>query len=59
MSKLDENGNRVYRVARGKTDPQGTLKPIRFGAKLGRNEPCHCGSGLKFKRCCLPKHEGM
>ncbi|PSJ45554.1 preprotein translocase [Zobellella endophytica] len=21
--------------------------------KLGRNDPCHCGSGLKYKRCCL------
>ena len=21
----------------------------------GRNEPCPCGSGLKYKRCCLPK----
>lgn len=21
----------------------------------GRNEPCFCGSGKKFKRCCLPK----
>lgn len=21
-------------------------------AKLGRNDPCHCGSGSKFKRCC-------
>lgn len=21
--------------------------------KLGRNEPCHCGSGLKYKKCCL------
>ena len=20
---------------------------------LGRNEPCHCGSGRKYKRCCL------
>lgn len=20
---------------------------------LGRNEPCHCGSGKKFKKCCL------
>jgi uncharacterized protein YecA (UPF0149 family) len=19
--------------------------------KLGRNDPCHCGSGLKFKKC--------
>ena len=21
--------------------------------KLGRNDPCHCGSGKKFKRCCM------
>lgn len=24
-------------------------------AKPGRNEPCPCGSGNKYKRCCLPK----
>ncbi len=24
---------------------------------LGRNDPCHCGSGLKYKRCCLVKDE--
>lgn len=23
--------------------------------KLGRNGPCSCGSGLKYKKCCLPK----
>ena len=22
---------------------------------LGRNDPCHCGSGKKYKRCCLKK----
>ena len=22
---------------------------------IGRNDPCPCGSGLKFKRCCLSK----
>lgn len=21
--------------------------------KLGRNEKCHCGSGIKYKKCCL------
>ncbi|HMS15382.1 MAG TPA: preprotein translocase subunit SecA [Planctomycetota bacterium] len=27
-------------------------KPFkREGPKLGRNDPCHCGSGLKFKKC--------
>jgi hypothetical protein len=25
--------------------------------KIGRNEPCPCGSGKKYKHCCLKKHE--
>ncbi len=24
---------------------------------VGRNDPCPCGSGLKFKKCCLRKYE--
>lgn len=26
--------------------------PIRRGERQGRNEPCSCGSGKKFKVCC-------
>jgi methionyl aminopeptidase len=26
-------------------------------SKVGRNEPCPCGSGLKFKKCCIGKKE--
>ena len=26
-------------------------------AKIGRNAPCPCGSGKKYKKCCLRKHE--
>ena len=25
---------------------------IRKGKKVGRNDPCPCGSGLKYKKCC-------
>jgi tetratricopeptide (TPR) repeat protein len=25
--------------------------------KTGRNDPCPCGSGKKYKKCCLPMHE--
>jgi len=25
--------------------------------KAGRNDPCPCGSGKKYKKCCLPLHE--
>lgn len=33
-------------------DEQGT---IRKNKKIGRNDPCPCGSGRKFKKCCVGK----
>jgi hypothetical protein len=27
------------------------------GQHPGRNDPCHCGSGRKYKHCCLEKDE--
>src|SRR5438046_5408903 len=27
------------------------------GARIGRNDPCPCGSGRKYKRCCLARDE--
>lgn len=30
----------------------GTLLPPVQKEKLGRNDPCPCGSGRKFKKCC-------
>ncbi len=31
---------------------------LRTEPKLGRNEPCHCGSGAKYKKCCLDDDRG-
>jgi len=32
----------------------GTTRPLQSpGAKLGRNDPCPCGSGRKYKKCCM------
>jgi hypothetical protein len=28
------------------------IEPIRRGPKIGRNQPCPCGSGKKYKKCC-------
>ncbi|MCF6290863.1 MAG: SEC-C domain-containing protein [Desulfobacterales bacterium] len=28
-------------------------------AKLGRNEPCHCGSGKKYKKCCRARDDEL
>ncbi len=37
------------------TDLENALNappPIRAGATPGRNDPCPCGSGKKYKKCC-------
>lgn len=32
---------------------------MNFVAKIGRNEPCPCGSGRKYKRCCAATPVGV
>ena len=42
------------------SDVERLLNPLiikRDKPKVGRNDPCPCGSGLKFKKCCLGKYE--
>lgn len=39
---------------RGDDPVIGITEPIRRdGPRVGRNDPCPCGSGRKFKKCCL------
>ncbi|HVP36077.1 MAG TPA: preprotein translocase subunit SecA [Terriglobales bacterium] len=38
--------NQAEEVAPGKP------KPVKVGQKVGRNDPCPCGSGKKYKKCC-------
>lgn len=45
------------RVAEALTRPSQTRTPVSSQPKLGRNDPCWCGSGKKYKVCHLP-HEG-
>ncbi len=35
-------------------NPPKPVQSIRNGPKIGRNDPCPCGSGKKFKKCCQP-----
>jgi len=32
-------------------DEEGGKQPVKAGKKVGRNDPCPCGSGRKFKKC--------
>ena len=61
--RRDEQGNRAYSHAKFEAvegeqqeNSQSTNiknQPVRrHGNKMGRNEPCSCGSGKKFKHCC-------
>jgi preprotein translocase subunit SecA len=32
-------------------------KPVHTGEQIGRNDPCPCGSGKKYKKCCGAKRK--
>ncbi|HZP62449.1 MAG TPA: preprotein translocase subunit SecA [Terriglobales bacterium] len=36
----------------GSGDMQAVQQVVRNSAKVGRNDPCPCGSGKKYKKCC-------
>lgn len=47
----EEQEKHFKRMQNAPTAKQMARKP----PKVGRNEQCPCGSGLKFKKCCLQK----
>ena len=52
-SKIEINTviNNVYYQT---SEAQSSIPEIKAEKKIGRNELCTCGSGKKFKKCCLP-----
>jgi preprotein translocase subunit SecA len=56
----DSGGVRQSQEAAIQSSQQATDKkkePVRnVGKKVGRNDPCPCGSGKKFKACCMRNH---
>ncbi len=56
QSELPENANytheQVSSLEAPEEIPTGDAEPfVREGAKVGRNDPCPCGSGKKYKKC--------
>ena len=47
---LRQKGQRRGQRSRGGAAEKA--KPVRTGPKVGRNDPCPCGSGKKYKQCC-------
>jgi len=48
---LKVSSNQRDAVFAGKQSAE-VKKPIKSGKKIGRNDPCPCGSGKKYKKCC-------
>jgi preprotein translocase subunit SecA len=53
LSKLSANRNEEVAGENGYHDPSEAQKqtPVQVGPKIGRNDPCPCGSGKKYKAC--------
>ncbi len=51
--KVVEQPNAEYKnVSENKYEEDKQRQPIRNESKVGRNDPCPCGSGKKYKKCC-------
>ncbi|HUM52197.1 MAG TPA: preprotein translocase subunit SecA [Chitinophagales bacterium] len=50
-SRGGENIEDEYKGAEAATDTREKQQPVRAEVKIGRNDPCPCGSGKKFKHC--------
>jgi hypothetical protein len=44
---------RALRVGFVDTSAEKAKPIVRPGSRLGRNDPCPCGSGKKYKKCCM------
>jgi preprotein translocase subunit SecA len=49
---------RTMRAMRPGESAEGARTPHKAEKKVGRNDPCPCGSGKKFKNCCMKKEHG-
>ena len=47
------------RAPRSAPPPPASQAPVRSGPRVGRNDPCPCGSGKKYKKCHMPIDEGV
>jgi preprotein translocase subunit SecA len=51
-SKIREERGDMLSQANAETQERVKPQPIKVAKKVGRNDPCPCGSGKKYKNCC-------
>lgn len=47
-----ERQQKTYNMSYSHNDDAEKPQPVRKQKKIGRNDPCPCGSGKKYKKCC-------
>ncbi|WP_031514042.1 preprotein translocase subunit SecA [Desulfofalx alkaliphila] len=53
--KRPEPEQQQRKTVENKYQEEAPARPVRREPKVGRNEPCPCGSGKKYKKCCANK----
>jgi len=48
---IEKNKDRIEKGEFNEPPPKPGETFVKTGPEVGRNEPCHCGSGKKFKKC--------
>ncbi len=49
---VGKSGERASDIVSQAAEAIEKARPVRIGPKVGRNDPCPCGSGKKYKQCC-------
>ncbi|MTI85785.1 MAG: preprotein translocase subunit SecA [Firmicutes bacterium] len=52
VNVVQEPEQKQHNVVENKYAEEGPAQPVRREKKVGRNQPCPCGSGKKYKKCC-------
>jgi preprotein translocase subunit SecA len=56
VSNMDTLKKEIQSYGALKPEKEKRTAPVKKSVKAGRNEPCPCGSGKKYKKCCYPKY---
>ena len=48
---IEKNKDRIEKGELNEPPPAAGETFVKTGPEVGRNDPCHCGSGKKFKKC--------
>ena len=59
LQKMEAERQQRMKAAQNAGRQPKTVAPIKRDApRVGRNDPCPCGSGKKYKKCCFPRYGG-